>query len=300
MTAYSSPTHAIPPKPRKRYETIAAMLIGAVILASFATLRISWSDLPQVPEQVWAYLKLMFADPDWSRLPRALTEMWRSISMAWIGMLGTVLISIPLGMLAARGVGPAWLRALLRGLFAVIRAFPEAVVAIILLTVTGLTPFTGALALAICGIGQQSKWAYETIESLTPGPAEAVRAAGGTTAETVRWALWPQAAPSLISFALYRFEINIRTSAVLGMVGAGGIGAMLSNYTNYREWSVVGMTLIVVIVVTMVVDAISGAIRRRIMKGATVRADDTEPSNGTKRADRRRDVLITAKGTGGR
>lgn len=300
MTAYSSPTHAIPPKPRKRYETIAAMLIGAVILASFATLRISWSDLPQVPEQVWAYLKLMFADPDWSRLPRALTEMWRSISMAWIGMLGTVLISIPLGMLAARGVGPAWLRALLRGLFAVIRAFPEAVVAIILLTVTGLTPFTGALALAICGIGQQSKWAYETIESLPPGPAEAVRAAGGTTAETVRWALWPQAAPSLISFALYRFEINIRTSAVLGMVGAGGIGAMLSNYTNYREWSVVGMTLIVVIVATMVVDAISGAIRRRIMKGATVRADDTEPSNGTKRSDRRRDVLITAKGTGGR
>lgn len=300
MTAYSPPAHAIPPKPRKRYETIAAMLIGAVILACFATLRISWSDLPQVPEQVWAYLKLMFADPDWSRLPRALTEMWRSISMAWIGMLGTVLISIPLGMLAARGVGPAWLRVLLRGLFAVIRAFPEAVVAIILLTVTGLTPFTGALALAICGIGQQSKWAYEIIESLPPGPAEAVRAAGGTTAETVRWALWPQAAPSLISFALYRFEINIRTSAVLGMVGAGGIGAMLSNYTNYREWSVVGMTLIVVIVVTMVVDAISGAIRRRIMKGATVRADDTEPSNGTKRADRRRDVLIAAKGTGSR
>lgn len=290
----------LPSKPRKTYETIISVVIALVILASFASLRITWSDLPQVPAQVWHYLKLMFENPDWSRLPRALMEMWRSISMAWIGMIGTVILSIPLGMLAARGVGPAWLRALLRGLFAVIRAFPEAVVAIILLTVTGLTPFTGALALAICGIGQQSKWAYETIESLPPGPAEAVRAAGGTTAETVRWALWPQAAPALISFALYRFEINIRTSAVLGMVGAGGIGDMLSNYTNYRQWDVVGMTLIVIIVATMIVDAISGAIRRRIMRGATVRATVAEPGSDAEREDRRRDVLIAAEGTGGR
>lgn len=290
----------IPAKPRKTYETIAALVIGLLGLVSIATLGISWRELPQVPGQVWHYLQLMFADPDWSRLPRALFEMWRSISMAWIGMIGTVALSIPLGMLAARGVGPAWLRALLRGLFAVIRAFPEAVVAIILLTVTGLTPFTGALALAICGIGQQSKWAYETIESLPAGPAEAVRAAGGTTAETVRWALWPQAAPSLISFALYRFEINIRTSAVLGMVGAGGIGAMLANYTNYRQWDVVGMTLIVVIVVTMIVDAISGAIRRRIMEGATVRADEPKPGDTAERKNRRSDVIAAAEGTGSR
>lgn len=291
---------SLPPKPRKTYETVATVIIGLVILGSFASLRITWSDLPQVPGQVWDYLTLMFTNPDWSRLPRALMEMWRSVSMAWIGMIGTVVFAIPLGMLAARGVGPAWLRTGLRGLFAVIRAFPEAVVAIILLTVTGLTPFTGALALAICGIGQQAKWAYETIESLPPGPAEAVRAAGGTTAETVRWALWPQAAPALISFALYRFEINIRTSAVLGMVGAGGIGDMLSNYTNYRQWDVVGMTLIVIIVATMVVDAISGAIRKRIMRGATVRATNPEAGSDTERANRSRDILVAAQGAGGR
>lgn len=290
----------VPKKPRKTYETIAAILIGLLAILSIAMLNIKWSELPQVPGQVWHYLQLMFADPDWSKLDRALLEMWRSISMAWIGMIGTVVLAIPLGMLAARGVGPSWLRALLRGLFAVIRAFPEAVIAIILLTVTGLTPFTGALALAISGIGQQAKWAYETIESLPPGPAEAVRAAGGTTAETVRWALWPQAAPSLISFALYRFEINIRTSAVLGMVGAGGIGAMLANYTNYRQWDVVGMTLIVVIVVTMIVDGISGAIRRRIMEGAIVRANATESGQPTHCPDRGGDVVAAADGAHGR
>jgi phosphonate transport system permease protein len=73
-----------------------------------------------------------------------------------------------------------------------------------------------------------------------------------------------------MSFALYRFEINIRTSAVLGLVGAGGVGSMLANYTNFRSWDTVGMLLIVVVVATMVVDAISGAIRRRITTGKLV------------------------------
>ncbi len=173
----------------------------------------------------------------------------------------------------------------LRAVFAVIRAVPEVIIALILLTVTGLTPFTGALALGIAGIGTQGKWVYETIESVQEGASEAVRAAGGGTVEVTRWALWPAAAPALMSFALYRFEINIRTSAVLGLVGAGGIGSMLSNYTNFREWDTVGMLLIVVVVVTMLMDAVSGAIRRRITQGAVVRR--SRP--GAKRA-RARDV----------
>lgn len=261
----------MPPQPSRLWPTVIALLAAAVILAATAGLQIDWADLPALPAKVWHYLELMFAAPNWEKLPRALFETWRSISMAWIGALLCVILSIPLGMLAAHGVGPLWLRTLLRGVFAVIRAFPEVIIAIILLTVTGLTPFTGALALGIAGIGTQGKWTYETIESVQEGASEAVRAAGGTTAEVTRWALWPAAAPSLLSFALYRFEINIRTSAVLGLVGAGGIGSMLSNYTNYRQWDTVGMLLIVVVAATMLMDLISGAIRRRIMEGARVR-----------------------------
>lgn len=262
---------ALPQRPPRRWSTVFAVVAGLLILASAAGLQIRWSDLPEIPASVANYLQLMFSSPNWEKLPRALTEMWRSISMAWLGALLCVVVSVPLGMLAARGVGPAWLRALLRAIFAVIRAVPEVIIAIILLTVTGLTPFTGALALGIAGIGTQGKWVYETIESAQEGASEAVRAAGGSTAEVTRWALWPEVAPALMSFALYRFEINIRTSAVLGLVGAGGIGSMLSNYTNYRQWDTVGMLLIVVIVATMIVDAISGAIRRRILEGAKVR-----------------------------
>lgn len=261
----------VPPRPSRFWQTLFAVLTGIVLIAATAGLSIDWSDLPSLPAKVGNYLRLMFEAPNWEKLPRALFETWRSISMAWVGAILCVVVSIPLGMLAARGVGPTWLRLVLRGLFAIIRAVPEVIIALILLTVTGLTPFTGALALGIAGIGTQGKWVYETIESVQEGASEAVRAVGGTTAEVTRWALWPAAAPALMSFALYRFEINIRTSAVLGLVGAGGIGSMLSNYTNYRQWDTVGMLLIVVVAATMIMDAISGAIRRRIMEGAVSR-----------------------------
>lgn len=272
--APAPPALDLPRPPSRRRETIAAVVAGAVILVSAATLDAGWARLLDLPRASWEYAVLMFQNPDWEKLGRALFEMWRSISMAWLGALLCVVLSVPLGMFAARGVGPAWLRHGLRAVFAVIRAVPEVIIALILLTVTGLTPFTGALALGIAGIGTQGKWVYETIESLHDGAAEAVRASGGGRIAVARWALWPAALPSLMSFALYRFEINIRTSAVLGLVGAGGIGSMLSNYTNYREWSTVGMLLIVVVIATMLIDAASGALRRRIMEGARARGVD--------------------------
>ncbi|WP_156760646.1 phosphonate ABC transporter, permease protein PhnE [Microbacterium karelineae] len=264
----------LPAPPSRTNATVTSLAVGALILTATATLDVDWAKLFGLPSATWEYGALMFADPNWSNLPRALFETWRSISMAWLGALLCVAASIPLGMLAAHGVGPAWLRYALRGAFAVIRAVPEVIIALILLTVTGLTPFTGALALGIAGIGTQGKWVYETIESLRADTTEAVRAAGGGRLAVLRWALWPAALPSLMSFALYRFEINIRMSAVLGLVGAGGIGSMLSNYTNYREWETVGMLLIVVIAATMLIDAVSGALRRRIMEGARSRGLD--------------------------
>ncbi|MEO7126254.1 MAG: phosphonate ABC transporter, permease protein PhnE [Nakamurella sp.] len=264
---------ALPTPPSRTRATLVAVAVGIVVLVATGSLNISWTHLGDVPARVAKYLGLMFSSPNWDKFPRALTETWRSISMAWLGAVGCVFIATPLGMLAARGVGPAWLRFILRRIFAVIRAIPEVILALLLLTVTGLTPLTGALALGIAGIGTQGKWVYETIESAQVGAAEAVLAAGGNTAEVTRWALWPAVAPALMSFALYRFEINIRTSAVLGLVGAGGIGSMLANYTNYRQWDTVGMLLIVVVVITMIFDVISGAIRRRIMAGATTRAN---------------------------
>jgi phosphonate transport system permease protein len=252
----------------------ARALVGVVILAAALHLKIGWSDLAGLPADLRHYLGLMFASPNWSRLPAALFQTWVSVSMAWVGAVLGVVLSTVLGIPAAAGVSPLWVRLPLRGVFAVLRAVPEVIIAIIILTVTGLTPFTGALALAIGGIGTHGKWTYETIEAVPGGTAEAVSAAGGNILEVARWGLWTAAAPELMSLALYRFEINVRTSAILGLIGVGGVGDMLTGYTQYRQWDSVGVLIIVVIVVTMIIDAISGAIRRRIMRGARARDVD--------------------------
>ncbi|MFW7415692.1 phosphonate ABC transporter, permease protein PhnE [Demequina sp. SO4-18] len=271
LAAKAPPRAALP----RRSSRIALRLLGwavtAVVIVSFWGLGLEWDKVAQLPGDLAHYGALMFSDPNWAMIPEALFQTWRSVSMAWVGALLGVVLSTVLGIPAAQGVGPIWLRLPLRWLFALIRAVPEVIIAIVILTVTGLTPFTGALALAIGGIGTHAKWTYETIEAVPAGTAEAVRAAGGSMVEVIRWGLWTVARPELTSLALYRFEINVRTSAILGLIGVGGIGDMLTTYTQHREWDTVGVLIIVVIAVTMAIDAVSGAVRRRIMEGARAR-----------------------------
>jgi phosphonate transport system permease protein len=155
----------------------------------------------------------------------------------------------------------------IRFVFAVLRAVPEVVIAILILSVTGLTAWTGALALGIGSIGTLGKWGYEAFETVDNGPLEAVRATGGSRLALMRWGIWTQAQPEVLAFWLYRFEISVRASAILGLIGAGGIGKMLSDNTQFRVWDAVGMLLIVVVVVTMILDQISSILRQRIITG---------------------------------
>lgn len=274
MTALApSPVAAtdVPPRRRRPLRTLSWVVVSVVVIAAFWSADIAWSRLGELPAEIARYLGLMFASPNWTKLPEALWQTWRSVEMAWIGTVLGILIATPLSLISARGFGPAPVRAVLRFVFSLVRAVPELVFAIIILSVTGLTPLTGALALAVGGVGTLGKWGYEAVENVAPGPIEAARAAGGSTAQVLRWGVWPQASPTFLSFWLYRFEINVRASAVLGLIGVGGIGDMLTSYTQYREWSTVGMLLIVVVVVTVAIDAVSGRIRRRIMEGPRVR-----------------------------
>ncbi|MET4783114.1 phosphonate ABC transporter, permease protein PhnE [Glaciihabitans sp. UYNi722] len=264
----------IPSRPKRWGRLAITVVVILVVVAAFWSIDINWGRLGSLPAEIVHYLWLMFSNPDWTKLPEALFQTWRSVEMAWVGTVIGLIISLPLSFLSARGFSPAPARVGLRVIFAIIRAVPEIIIAIVILSVTGLTPLTGALALAVNSVGTLGKWGYESIEGVDPGPIEAVRAAGGSTAEVIRWGVWPSVSPDFISFWLYRFEINVRSSAVLGLIGVGGIGDMLTSYTQYRLWSVVGVLLLVVVVVTMSIDAVSGAIRRRITEGATVRELD--------------------------
>lgn len=279
MTTLTAPPPAarsleLPAKPGSRGRLTAAVVVTVIVIVAFWSVDINWARLGSLPGEIVRYLWLMFANPNWDKIGEALLQTWRSVQMAWVGTVIGLVISLPLSFLAARGFAPAPARGLLRLLFSVIRAVPEIIIAIAILSVTGLTPLTGALALAVNSVGTLGKWGYEAIEGVDPGPLEAVRAAGGSTPEVIRWGVWPQAMPDFVSFWLYRFEINVRASAILGLIGVGGIGDMLTSYTQYREWSTVGMLLLVVVVVTMSIDAVSGALRRRITEGASVRELD--------------------------
>jgi phosphonate transport system permease protein len=256
-----------PVKPTHRLRTTLWLVLSLVIVAAFWSVKIKWSSLADFPSQLVKYIRLMLVPPDWSKFGEALSATILSVQMAWIGTVLGVIISLPLSFLASRGLAPRVVNWPLRLVFAVIRAVPEVVIAILILSVTGLTPFTGALALAVGSIGTLGKWGYEAFEGVDPGPKEAVRSTGGSTLALIRWGVWPSAAPEVFSFWLYRFEINVRASAILGLIGAGGIGKMLQDNVQFRNWDAVGMLLIVVVVVTMCIDQVSGAVRNKLIHG---------------------------------
>jgi phosphonate transport system permease protein len=147
-----------------------------------------------------------------------------------------------------------------------IRAVPELIFAIaIMLPVFGLGPLAGALALGINSVGSLGKLTSEVIESADRGPMEAAQAAGARPLGVVRSSIVPQVLPEAVAFWLYRFEVNIRASAVLGVLGAGGIGSILGELFVRRQWDRIGVTLVVIIAVTVAIDNVSARVRHRLI-----------------------------------
>ncbi|MGH8963502.1 MAG: phosphonate ABC transporter, permease protein PhnE [Jatrophihabitantaceae bacterium] len=256
-----------PRRPRRIGRNAAFVVVAAIVIICFVTVNMTWSSLADFPSSLRHYLALMFGPPDLGTLHQALSATLLSVQMAWFGTVLGIVISLPLSFLATTGIAPLPVRVVVRALFAVLRAVPEVVIAILILSVTGLTAFTGALAIGVGSIGTLGKWGYESMESVDRGPIEAARATGAGRSQIVRWGVWPSAQPEVLAFWLYRFEISVRASAILGLIGAGGIGKVLSDNVQFRIWNAVGMLLIVVVVVTVAIDLVSGVLRRRLITG---------------------------------
>jgi phosphonate transport system permease protein len=209
---------------------------------------------------------------EWDYLPDALRLMLESLQIAWLGTVIGAIVSLPLGFFGARNVSSGWVSNVMRQILNAIRAFPEVILAIaIMIPIAGIGPVPGALALGVHSIGTLGKLTAEVIEGIDPGPVEAVRATGGGPLQVQRWGVLPQVLPEIIAFWLYRFEINIRASAILGVVGAGGIGFVLQQAITFTRFERAGLIIIVVVVVTIMVDTISGWVRRRIIEGSEAR-----------------------------
>jgi phosphonate transport system permease protein len=265
-----------PAPPGRTRRTIGLLALTALIVTCVVLVDARWGRLPEAPGIFAGYLDLMadgilrnpVADPTASYWRTATELMFESLYMAWIGTLIGAVLSFPLAFLAAANVSPRPVVFVTRQLLNIIRAIPELIFAIaIMLPIFGFGPLAGALALGVGSVGTLGKLTSEVIEGIDPGPVEAARASGAGQLPTLRWSVVPQALPEAVAFWLYRFEINIRAGAVLGVLGAGGIGSILSRLFQQREWDRIGITLLVIILVTVVIDQISARVRTRIIQG---------------------------------
>lgn len=262
---------ARPARPSQLRRNVGLLVVLVVVAWSALTIDIKLDRLLDLPVGLWLIFDRMFLreGPDLTYLPTALQFMVQSIQIAWVGTIIGAILSLPFGFFAAKNVSSGLVSNIVRQLLNAIRAFPELVLAVaIFLPIAGFGPVAGALAIGLHSIGTLGKLTAEVIEGIDPGPVEATRAAGGNSLQIQRWGVLPQVMPEIIAFWLYRFEINIRAAAVLGVIGAGGIGFILQQTVIFGRFPKAGTALLVVIIATILVDSVSGWVRRRIIEGA--------------------------------
>ncbi|PSN18176.1 phosphonate ABC transporter, permease protein PhnE [filamentous cyanobacterium CCP5] len=212
-----------------------------------------------------AELIVKFFPPDFSRWASYLQATIETIAMGIWGTLLAVIVAIPLSILASENVCPPWIVFPVRRLLDAMRAINELVFALIFIVAVGLGPFAGVLALFVHTAGILGKLFSEAIESIEPGPVEGIRATGASKLQEIIFGVIPQVMPLWTSFTLYRFESNVRSAAVLGIVGAGGIGVAL--YQSFRSFNYQDVCAILIILVVTVglIDTLSARLRQRLV-----------------------------------
>ncbi len=200
----------------------------------------------------------------------ALSKMGETILLALMGTVFGILISIPLSFFGARNlmlgsrIGMA-AYFVVRTVFNVGRSIEILILAVIMAVVVGIGPFAGVMAIVLHSIGAMGKLYSEAIESIDPGPIEAITATGASRFQTVLYAVVPQVIPQFLAFTMYRWDTNVRMSTVIGLVGGGGIGFLLIQYINLLQWSQAATAIWLIAIVVMAMDYASAAIRSRLV-----------------------------------
>lgn len=199
----------------------------------------------------------------WVEILKGLAE---SIAMAFLGTAIAAVIAIPLGFMGARNVATNVLfRFSLRRVFDGFRGIDQLIWALAYVRAVGLGPLAGVLAIATADIAVLAKLYAEAIENAEKKQAEGIAAAGGSPTLVMRFGILPQVAPIMLGHALYFFESNTRSATILGVVGAGGIGLQIAERIRVRYWDEVAFIILLMVVTVMLIDWISGKIRRRLI-----------------------------------
>jgi len=238
--------------------------VGAVVYLALAlqTVEVNWMRVYEGLERGWRFAQGFLA-PDfttrWTDIRAGLIE---SLTMTVTSTVAGILVSVPIGIGAARNLAPAPVYLACRAIITLSRSFQEVIIAILLVAMFGFGPFAGFLTLAFASIGFLSKLLAEDIEACDHHQIEAIRATGAGWWQVVNYAVQPQVMPRLVGLSLYRLDINFRESAVIGIVGAGGIGATLNTAIDRYEYDSAGAILIIIIAIVLVVEYSSSHIRR--------------------------------------
>lgn len=240
--------------------------LGAIayLIAAFATIDVDWHRVYEGLDRGWQFIAA-FSDPDFgSRASDIWEGLWESIVMTVAASVVGVAISIPIGLGAARNIAPLPVYVICRGIVAVSRALQEIIVAILLVAIFGFGPLAGFLTLSFATIGFLSKLLAEDIEAMDKVQAEAIKASGAGWMQWINYGVQPQVMPRLVGLSIYRIDINFRESAILGLVGAGGIGATLNTAFDRYEYDTAAAILILIIGIVMALEYISGLVRARV------------------------------------
>lgn len=238
--------------------------IAAVVylVLAISSIEVNWVRVYEGMERGWRFIKGFLA-PDfisrWRDISQGLIE---SLTMAMTSTVVGVLISVPIGIGAARNIAPPFVYVVCRIIIALSRSLQEIIIAILFVAMFGFGPFAGFLTLSFATIGFLAKLLAEDIEDIDEAQAEAVRATGASWWQLVNYGVQPQVMPRLIGLSLYRLDINFRESAVIGIVGAGGIGATLNTAIDRYEFDSAGAILLIIIVIVMLAEYLSGYVRK--------------------------------------
>lgn len=234
------------------------------LIVAVLTIEVDWGRVYEGLDRGWQFI-LSFANPDFTSRATDIREgLLESIVMTVAASVVGILISIPIGLGAARNIAPLPVYLICRGIIAVSRALQEIIVAILLVAIFGFGPLAGFLTLSFATIGFLSKLLAEDIESMDKVQAEAIRASGARWLQWINYGVQPQVMPRLVGLSIYRVDINFRESAILGLVGAGGIGATLNTAFDRYEYDTAAAILILIIGIVMALEYISGIVRARV------------------------------------
>jgi phosphonate transport system permease protein len=206
-----------------------------------------------------------FFPPDFSDWRHYLAELTVTLQIALWGTALAIVCSVPLALLAAGNITPWWVHQPVRRVLDACRAINEMLFALLFVVAVGLGPFAGVLALWVHTTGTLAKLFSEAVEAIDPQPVEGIRATGAHPLAEIVYGVIPQVMPLWISYALYRFESNVRSASVVGMVGAGGIGMVLWDVIRGFEYAQTAAVLLMLVVSVSLIDLLSSKLRKRVI-----------------------------------